>query len=187
MKKIILFAAMAFFTISASAQVKIGYVNFTELVQLMPEADSARSQMSASAKEADDMYQSMVDEFNSKYQEYDQKKASWTSAIRENKEKELNEISGRIQEFLQSIQQELNQQQNTLFAPIYQKAQDAVRNLAKAKGVTVLLDLSSAIYFDPDNTVDLTQEARKALSIKDGRTLESLQQELAARQQAQQQ
>lgn len=186
MKKIILFAAMAFFTLSASAQVKIGYVNFTELVQLMPEADAARETMSASAKEADDMYQSMVDEFNSKYQEYTQKQASWTAAIKESKERELNEISGRIQEFQQSIQQELQQQQNELFAPIYEKAQEAVKNLSKSKGVTVLFDLSSAIYFDPDTTLDLTPEARKALGIKDGRTLETLQQELMARQAQQQ-
>ena len=47
MKKIFLFAAMAFLTFTATAQVKFAYVDFNELVMLMPEADAARTQMQA--------------------------------------------------------------------------------------------------------------------------------------------
>jgi hypothetical protein len=42
------------------------------------------------------------------------------------------------------------------------------------------------LYLDDKQTVDLTQEARKALNIPEGRTLESLQKELQAQQAAQQ-
>ena len=100
MKKIVLFAAMALFTLTASAQVKFAYVNFNELVMLTPEADAARTQMQAAQKEASDTYQSMVDEANAKFNEYQQKQATWTPAIKENKEKELTEIQNRINEFI---------------------------------------------------------------------------------------
>ena len=151
MKKIILFAAAALLTLTASAQGKFAHVNFSELVQLMPEADAARSQINAASKEAQDTYQAMIEEYQTKAQQYDQKKATWTDAIRQSKEKELNEIGQRIQEFQQTIQNELAQQQSQLMAPIQ----------------------------------ELTPDARKALNIPDGRTLESLQQELQAQAQAQ--
>lgn len=183
MKKIVLFAAMALFTLTASAQVKFAYVNFNELVMLTPEADAARTQMQAAQKEASDTYQSMVDEANAKFNEYQQKQATWTPAIKENKEKELTEIQNRINEFQQSIQVELQQQQAQLMEPIQQKAMEVVEKLAKAGGYTFVFDTSQFYYVDKAMCKDLTPDARKELKIPAGRTLESLQAELQAQQQ----
>ena len=47
-----------------------------------------------------------------------------------------------------------------------------------------VFDTGSALYFDESAVVDLTPAARKSLGIKDGRTLEQLQQELQAQAQA---
>ena len=180
MKKIVLFAAMALVTLTGFAQPKFAHVNFTELVQLMPEADKARETMNASQKEASETFQSMYEEYQTKMQQYQQKAATWTPAIKESKEKELAGIQQRLEEFNQTIQQELQQQQQQLMAPIYQKAQEAVEKIAKAGGYIYVMDQSSFLYLDPAQSVDITPEARKALNIPDGRTLETLQAELQA-------
>lgn len=180
MKKIITIVAVSLLAVTAFAQPKFAHVNFAELVQLMPESDEARATMQASSTEAQETYQAMVEEFQSKYQTYSQKAATWTPAIRETKEKELTEIQSRIQTFEQSIQSELAQQQQTLMAPIQQKANETVQKLAKEGGFVYVFDVSTLLYFDPSQSVDLTPVARKALGIKEGRTLETLQQELAA-------
>ena len=184
MKKIFAIAAMALLTLSASAQ-KIARVNFVELVQLTPEADKAREQMAAAQKEAEETINTMVEEYQSKAQQYQQKASTWTASIKESKERELGDMQNRIQEFQQSVSQELQEQQNTLMAPIQQKANEAIQKIAKERGFDIVLDGSSALFFS-DNVVDLTADARKALGIKEGRTLETLQQELAAKQQQQQ-
>ena len=115
MKKVILIAAAALMTLSASAQnLKFAHVNFNELVMLQPAADSARAQLAASQQDAQDTFKSMQDEFQAKYTQYQQKVNTWTPAIRESKEKELQDIQNRIEEFNQSIQQELQQQQSQL-------------------------------------------------------------------------
>ena len=180
MKKILLVAALAIISAAAFAQQKFAHVNFTELVQLMPEADQARATMEASSKEASDTYQAMTDEFNTKYSQYQQKASTWTQAIRETKEKELTDIQQRIQEFSQTVQAELQQQQQQLMAPIYKKAQEAVEKLAKEGGYIYVIDQTSALYIDPAQSTDLTPAARKALAIPDDRTMESLQKELQA-------
>ena len=184
MKKLIVIALAAFATFTLSAQT-MGKVNFNELVMLMPEMDTAREAINASQKEAEETYSAMVEEYQGKMNQYQQKQASWTAAIRESKERELMEIQNRIQEFQQSISQELQQQQAQLTAPIQEKANKVVTDMAKAKGITVLFDASQAIYF-ADSVLDLTAEARKALGIPDDRTLESLQAELQAQAQAEQ-
>ncbi len=183
MKKLLIIALAAFAAFTAQAQ-QMGKVNFQELVMLMPEMDAARETMSASQKEAEETYASMVEEYQSKATQYQQKSASWTAAIKESKEKELMDIQNRIQEFQQSISQELQQQQSQLTAPIQEKANKAVTEIAKAKGIAVLFDSTQAIYFDDKVVVDLTAEARKALNIPEGRTLETLQAELQAQAQA---
>lgn len=185
MKKILLIATTALVAISAAAQPKFAHVNFSELVQLCPEADQARTTMAASSKEAQETYQAMIEEFQTKYDQYEAKASTWTAAIRASKDKELKEIQQRIQEFSQTVDVELQQQQQTLMAPIVKKAQDTIKDLAKQGGYVYVFDVSSLLYYDDAQSTDLTPLARKALGIADDRTLESLQAELQAQQQAQ--
>lgn len=185
MKRMMIVAAMALLSLAANAQeLKFAHVNFTELVQLMPEMDEARKTSDTAALEAQETYQAMVEEFQSKYQQYEQKQATWTPAVRESKERELTEIQNRIQEFQAAIQQELQQQQQMLMAPIYQKAQETVNNLAKEKGFVYVFDVQTLLYVDSTKSTDLTPEARTALGIPADRTMESLQAELQAQAQA---
>ena len=82
MKKIFVIAIASLMAFSAGAQ-KIGRVNFNELVMLMPEMDAARETIAASQKEAEETYAAMVEEYQGKVSQYQQKNASWTAAIKE--------------------------------------------------------------------------------------------------------
>lgn len=183
MKKILLIAAMALITVAASAQQKFAHVNTSELIQLAPEFMEAQKQMMATQKEASDTYQSMVEEFNTKYSQYQQKSSTWTAAIKESKEKELTDIQTRIQEFQASIQQELAEQEQALIAPIQQKALDAVNKIAKDGGYIYVFEVAQLLYVDSTKSTDITPEAKKALGIPADRTMETLQAEMQALQQ----
>ena len=182
MKKIFLIIAAAALSFAASAQgAKFAYVNYTELVQLMPEADQARAQIDAQSLEFEETYQGMVEEFQTKYSQYQQKSSTWTASVKESKEKELSEIQTRVQETQQSMQQEMQQIQANLTAPVMKACQDAIDKIAKEGGYIYVFDATSVVYVDPAQSVDITPEVRKALNIPEGRTLESLQKELQAK------
>ena len=187
MKKFVLIVATAFAAVTAFAQPKFAHVNTTELVQLCPEMDKARETMTAASNEAQETFNDMQAELNSKYQTYQSKSSTWTQAIRESKEKELGEIQQRLQEFTQTVQLELQQQQEQLMAPIMQKVNETVQELAKKGGYIYVFDVQSLVYFDASQSFDLTPDARKALNIPADRTLESLAAELQAQQAAAQQ
>ncbi|MBE6250758.1 MAG: OmpH family outer membrane protein [Bacteroidales bacterium] len=188
MKRIVLIAVAALVSFTASAQnLKFAYVDFTELVQLMPEMDQARATLEENSMANEEILVTMYEEYQKKGQEYQQKASTWTQAVREIKEKELMDIQSRLEQTQQSLQMELQQLQNQLQAPVVEKAQQAVEGLAKAKGVAGVFEKSSLLYIDEAQMIDLTPEARVALNIPEGRTLEQLQQELAAKAQAAQQ
>ncbi len=180
MKKFIVVAASLLLCAAVWAQPKFAHVNFSELVQLMPEADQARATLQASGKEAQDTYQGMIDEYNNKYNQYVEKANTMTPATKDSKEKELTDIQVRIQQFSQSIQQELAQQEQQLMAPIYKKAQDTVSELARKGGYIYVFDRTSLLYIDEAQSTDITPAARQILNIPADRTLESLQAELQA-------
>ena len=90
------------------------------------------------------------------------------------------DLNRRAQEFYQNIQQELQQQQEQLMAPIYKKAQEVVGNLAKEGGYVYVFDRQSILFIDDTQSTDLTPVARQTLGIAEDRTLESLQAELQA-------
>ena len=185
MKRIVLIAVAALVSFAASAQdFKFAYVDFTELVQLMPEMDEARATLEENSKTNEEILMSMYEEYQKKGQEYQQKSATWTPAVREMKERELMDLQSRLEQNQQSLQMELQQLQNNLQAPIYEKAQKTIRDLAAAKGVALVFEKNSLLYVDPAQGIDLTAEARTVLNIPEGRTLETLQAELQAKAQA---
>ena len=185
MKKLFFIAAMAMVSFAATAQdFKFGYVNYSELVQLMPEMDTVREQLEAQERETYETLGAMYEEYQTKAQQFQQKESTWTPAIRDSKMKELQEIEARFQESQQIFSQELQQMQQVLQAPVMEKAQNTVVELAKAKGLAFVFEETQMIYIDPAQGVNLTVEARAALNIPEGRTLETLQAELQAKAQA---
>ena len=185
MKKIILIAAMVIMSVAAMAQdFKFGYVDFNEVIMLMPEMDEARKTIEENQKTNEEILMTMYKEYETKMQQYQQNNATWTPAVREMKEKEIMQLEQNLQQNQQVLQQEIQQLQQQLQAPIYEKAQKVVNDLAKAKGLALVFEKNSLLYLDPAQGVDLTPEARTALKIPADRTLEKLQQELQARAQA---
>lgn len=182
MKKILLMAVLATLSTVSFAQ-KFAHVNAQELLQLMPEMDKVRSDMDAIVKENQEVMKSMYEEYQSKAQQYQAKAATWTPSIKESKEKELVEMQQRLEETQQSMQQEMQQIQEKLTAPVYEKVMQAIQKVGKEGGYIYVFPAIGLLYVDTAQSTDLTPSLRTVLGIPEGRTLESLQKELAAKQQ----
>lgn len=168
MKKFSLFIVLAFFAFTLQAQTfKFGHINTPELVMLTADADSARVRLQAYQKELIEEMETMQTEYNNKMNTYQQKSATWTAAIKESKESELQEMIQRIQQFQQTAQQDLSQLEQSLFAPIYDKAKEAIAKIAKEKGLSVVFETSTnpLTYINEAQSVDLLPLAKAALGV----------------------
>ena len=70
--------------VSAEAQtLKFGHVNVQELINLMPDRDSAYARIQRYVADLEDMYVSIQNEYQMKVNEYQQRQATWSAAILE--------------------------------------------------------------------------------------------------------
>jgi len=153
----------------ASAQnLKFGHINSQELLMAMPERDSAEAKLKRYAKDLQDQVETLQVEFNKKYQDYLQKKATFTDAIREMKEKELSDLQQRAQEFEQTAQQDYQRQQGELMRPVVDKANAAIQKVAKANGFVYVFDISTgAVAYFSDQSTDVLPLVKKELGLKE--------------------
>ena len=183
MKTTIKFLTVLFLFVSTSsfAQVKLAHINSQEIVALMPEMDSANVKLEKYGKELSDQMQDMQKEFQTKYETYQQKSATWTAAVLESKQKELQDMLTRLEQFQQNAQQTFQMEQQKYYAPIYKKANEAITKVAKAGGYTYVIDLSAGavIYVDDANAKNISDDVKRELSIPLDKKLPQQQQQPA--------
>ena len=175
MKKIIktvLTAALIAGSTSVFAQ-KLGCINMQELIFAMPETAEMQKNLEAYQKELQDQLETISVEFNNKLADYtklvNDKNTPMSDSVKQLKEKELNDLKTRYDEFAQMSQQDMQKRQGELLEPIIVKAQNAVTEVAKADGYTVVYDTSinSLAYYDTAAVTDILPAVKTKLGIKD--------------------
>ena len=169
MKKIVLlaFCVLSFGALSQGQNLKFGHLNTNELISLMSERDSAVVKLQAYQNELEETLEGMGTEYNNKVNEYQRKQNEWAPVVLESKQRELQELGQRIQQFQANAQQDMAQMQQTLMTPVIEKAQNAITKVAKANNLVYVFDLSvgALIYFDDAVSLDLLPLAKKELGI----------------------
>lgn len=150
---------------TVSAQ-KFAHINSQELLAAMPESDSAQSKIEKMAKEYELQLEEMQVEWNKKYDDYLQKRDTYTELIRQTKESEITDMQQRIQQFQVIAQQELETQRDNLLRPILEKANKAVREVAEENNYIYVFDISmgNPIYFS-EQSVDILPKVKQKLGI----------------------
>ena len=160
--KLTLAVVCVMFSTSLFAQ-KIGRISSQEVVVNMAEYKEAQTQLEALAKDLQAQMETIQVEMNTKIQEYQKGAETMTDAVRQLKEKELNDLNTRLQEFNQVAQQELQKKEQELMEPIIKKANEAITEVSKAGGYTVIFESGSMIYFDEAQVKDITPEVKAKL------------------------
>ncbi|MGD9976734.1 MAG: OmpH family outer membrane protein [Bacteroidales bacterium] len=152
---------------NANAQnFKFGHINSQELLSSMPDKDSAEVKLKKYTETLQSQIEELQVEFNKKYQDYLQKRSTFSDAIREMKEKELSEMQQRAQEFQQTAEQDYQRYQSEIMKPVIDKADAAIKKVAKGNSFTYIFDTSSGIllYFS-EQSVDILPLVKKELGI----------------------
>ena len=163
--KLTLAVVCVMFSTSLFAQ-KIGRISSQEVVVNMAEYKEAQTQLEALAKDLQAQMETIQVEMNTKIQEYNKGAETMTDAVRQLKEKELNDLNTRLQEFNQVAQQELQKKEQELMEPIIKKANEAITEVSKAGGYTVIFETGQMIYFDEAQVKDITAEVKAKLGAK---------------------
>ncbi len=154
---------------SASAQnLKFGHINRNELIQAMPEFDSARVALEKLNTELQNAAELLQVELNNKYEVYLKDGKNMTDLVRQTKEQELQDYQRRLTEFQTNAQNQMQEKQVALFTPVTDKADKAIKEVGKANGFIYVFDLSQPqiIYFDDTKSTDIMTLAKAKLGLK---------------------
>jgi len=171
MKQMKKFLTAAFITATAlvttsqvNAQTKIGYISTQELVSIMPETAKAdsnlqqyRSALIQNAQEKQTSLESAIEKFN-------KDSATMSISVKDVKRGELQKMLNDLQSEDQRIQQQLQQRQQELIAPINRKAFDAVQAVAKESGYSYVFEKDALLVAPPGD--DILQLVAKKLNVK---------------------
>lgn len=163
MKKILVILALAL-PMLVSAQ-KYGHVNSTELFQQMPEVAKVKAKLDTIQSQYETQYTMMVEEFQKKYKDYQANQATMPDAIKAVQEQDLQDMQARIQTYAQTVETDLQKQQQELLAPVHEKLIKAIKAVGEREGYTYIFD-SAALVYIADNAVDASPAVRKELGIK---------------------
>jgi outer membrane protein len=165
--KIILLCACCLFAGGAFSQtLKIGHINTTNLLQLMPQLDTANRKLENTSKMYQDELKRMSDDLKKRADEYERDKATLPLALREIREKDLYELQVKIQNFQETASQKIDDEQKILLEPIYKIAKDAIAKVAKEKGYSYVFDTSTGAVLHFPETEDILPLVKKELNIK---------------------
>ena len=161
--KSLVIAVILFVGTQVTAQVKVAHVDLKTLITTMPEMKTAQDQMKKIQESYDKDFKSMASEYQTKLQKYEQESATAGDALNETRSKEMQDMGARIQKFQQDAQKELGQKEMDLLKPIMEKAQASIKKVAKAKGITYVLDASEASGLIVAEGEDLLPAVKKEL------------------------
>jgi len=147
---------------------KFGHINRTELIQAMPEFDSARVAIEKLNTDLSNTAELLQVELNNKYETYLKESKNLTDLVRQTKEQELNDAQRRLTEFQTNAQTTIQEKQVALFTPITEKADKAIKEVGKDNGFIYIFDLSGQViaYFDETKSVNVMALTKAKLGLK---------------------
>jgi outer membrane protein len=168
MKKLIICAICAFCGITtANAQAKFGHVNTQEIIQAMPEYNTAKTEIDKLQAQYEADLKSMQDELQKKADAFDKEQATLPDNIKQRRQTELQEMYQKIQQSYQDNQQALQKASSEKMQAITTKVLEAIKAVGQAGDFVIINEINAGIpYISTTLSTDVTAQVKAKLGLK---------------------
>jgi len=151
---------------SAFAQTaKLGHIDRQELMLALPERKDAETKMQAFATQLDNKLKAMGEEYQAKVKEIQAGFDTMTQTQKEAAQREVGELEQRITTAQEQAKEDLAKQEQELMAPMLERSDKAIKEVANANGFTYIFDVSTGLILFYDKGEDIMPLVKKALNI----------------------
>ncbi|MFT4996232.1 MAG: outer membrane protein [Bacteroidia bacterium] len=169
MKKVLVILALVCSTFAAQAQTKVGHINSSNLLEMLPEADSIQKQLA----QVQEMWQRILAEKETEAKtKYNAlmiiiDKPSVSDSEKEIKTQEVENLQKQYQELQKRANDDLQIKQEELLSPLLEKVKTTISEVAKANGYAYVMDTTegSGIIYS-DSSFDLMPLVKAKLGVK---------------------
>ena len=168
MKKLIICAICAFCGITtANAQAKFGHVNTQEIIQAMPEYNTAKAEIDKLTSQYEADLKAMQDELQKKADAFDKEQATLPDNIKQRRQTELQEMYQKIQQSYQDNQQALQKASSEKMQAITAKVLEAIKAVGQAGDFVIINEINAGIpYISTTLSTDVTAQVKTKLGLK---------------------
>lgn len=149
----------------AHAQTKLGHIDRQGLMLALPERKEAEAKMQAFAKQLDDKLKAMGEEYKSKLAEVQAGFDAMTQTQKDAAQRELAELEQRITAAQETAKEDLAKQEQELLAPMVERTDKAIKDVANANNFTYIFDSSTGMVLFYDKGEDIMPLVKKQLNI----------------------
>ncbi len=150
---------------SLNAQ-KIAFIELDSLLSVMPEMVDAKKASADHYKQLESTLTAMQKDLNDKLNDFQTNEKNFTDLIKTTKQKELQDLNQRIQDFQVMAQTDFQKKNDELTKPINAKAKKAIEKVAKAQKYTMVIDSSVGVLLYTVPADDIFNAVKAELGIK---------------------
>ncbi|MDR9415272.1 MAG: OmpH family outer membrane protein [Gracilimonas sp.] len=145
----------------AFAQVKIGYTSPARVLSQLPEVQEVEAQVQTLIEERDQQLGERAAQLQQELANYEQMMTSLSNEERSSREQELMEMNQQFEQQREGMMNEIRQKRSELMAPIINRMNTAMDEVAKELGLDLILNEGtsygdSIIFFAESDTLDVT-------------------------------
>lgn len=169
MKKLLLLAALVLMPLAASAQMKFGNVNTSQIIEAMPETTQAQKELEDLQSKYESELSKMGDEYQKKVSDFLAVQDSLAESIARARAEEIDQLQQRIQNFREMAAKDMQTQQQQKIAPIIEKVNKAIQAVGEENGFTYIFNLdggAQVVYFSPSQCTDVNPLVKAKLGLK---------------------
>ncbi|MCI2229020.1 OmpH family outer membrane protein [Polaribacter sp. MSW13] len=148
----------------ANAQ-KIGHVDLQRVIANMPETRALQDELVKLRKSYKDDMDGLAKKYEAKIKKYQAEAPTQTKQTNEKRGQELQSEQLRMQQTEKGAVEDMQNRYATKMQPIVKKAQDAIKEIAKTKGLTYVLDASQNGGVLVANGVDIYNDLKTKLGL----------------------
>lgn len=167
LKKILLAVAVMLPMFASAQTVKLGIVDTNAIFSVMPETAQAQTKLQEIQKKYQDEFTRLEEEYKRMVDELQKMSDDELPAIKERKTREITDYQQKIQAFMNSADQDIAQQQQSLMAPIATKIKEAIESVGKENGFGMIQAYSpDQIMYYASPVEDVTPLVKAKMGLK---------------------
>lgn len=162
-----------FFATETLAQTapKVGHTNTSYIVTQLPDTKKAQTELETVKTQLEKVIQDKSKTFQEKVERYQTSAASMSEQTRQTTETELQKLRGELEELQAKSEKTFMDKQESLFKPILEKVNKAIKDVAKEQGYTFILNGDTGpvgnpvILYSGSEESDITDLVLKKLGV----------------------
>lgn len=166
MMKYLLLSALLLLSANMIQAQKFAYVNSQVLLEDLPEVKAADAEIQTLQQQMQKKGQEMFESYQRKAMELQRRRDEGELSPRqlEQEAQKLGEDEDKIRNFETEMQASILKKQQELLGPIQEKVNQAIENVAKSEGYSMVFDSSSGALMYSDDENDITEQVKAKLS-----------------------